>query len=193
MRKNLRGFTLVETILALAIGGLILMGVFIALPALLRNQRDADRKSDVATLISRLKAFQTNNNRGSLPTGGLIGGTVTITGSTVTFGSKTGLTWQDFYGSYFDKDFIDPSSGEVYNWKIMSCTTKASPTVGAECDYKDIADFMKNTTTFNNANFTMYIVTSAKCDGEKAVYSANSRNAAVLYKLEGAGTFCANT
>ena len=66
-KKN--GFTIVETSLVLAIAGLIFLLAFVALPALNRNQRDSQRKNDVATLADSIKKFQSNNNRGSLPNG----------------------------------------------------------------------------------------------------------------------------
>ena len=36
--------------------------VFIALPALQRNQRDTQRKNDMARVLSAVKSFQANNN-----------------------------------------------------------------------------------------------------------------------------------
>ena len=70
MKKNylkVRGFTIIETSLVLAIGGLILAMVFIALPSLQRSQRDTQRKADISNLIAEIKNYQTNNN-GALPT-----------------------------------------------------------------------------------------------------------------------------
>lgn len=62
-----KGFTIIEVVLVLAIAGLIFLMVFIALPALQRNQRDTARKSDVSTVSSAVNSF-TGNNRGSYPT-----------------------------------------------------------------------------------------------------------------------------
>jgi len=66
LRKE-KGFTIIEVVLVLAIAGLIFLMVFIALPALQRNQRDTARKSDVASVASGVVAY-TGNNRGSFPT-----------------------------------------------------------------------------------------------------------------------------
>lgn len=60
------GFTIIEVVLVLAIAGLIFLMVFIALPALQRNQRDDQRKRDVG----RVKVAVTNymsSNRGNIP------------------------------------------------------------------------------------------------------------------------------
>lgn len=61
------GFTIIEVVLVLAIAGLIFLMVFIALPALQRNQRDTARKTDVSTVASAYTTY-TNNNRGQAPT-----------------------------------------------------------------------------------------------------------------------------
>lgn len=70
LRKE-KGFTIIEVVLVLAIAGLIFLMVFIALPALQRNQRDTARKSDVASVVSGVVAY-TGNNRGSFPTTDLL-------------------------------------------------------------------------------------------------------------------------
>ncbi|HEY8992654.1 MAG TPA: type II secretion system protein [Candidatus Microsaccharimonas sp.] len=62
-----QGFTIIEVVLVLAIAGLIFLMVFIALPALQRNQRDTQRKNDMGRLSTALVNY-TNSNRGTLPT-----------------------------------------------------------------------------------------------------------------------------
>lgn len=64
--KSKKGFTIIEVTLVLAIGGLIMMMVFLALPALQRAQRDTQRTDDVSRLITQLNQYQ-SNNRGKLP------------------------------------------------------------------------------------------------------------------------------
>jgi len=64
-----RGFTIVEVVLVLAIAGLIFLMVFIALPALQRNQRDSQRRSDLNRMLSAVQNFQTNY-RNRLPDDG---------------------------------------------------------------------------------------------------------------------------
>ena len=61
------GFTIIEVVLVLAIAGLIFLMVFIALPALQRNQRDTARKNEVSKVLSAVTSFQ-GNNRGAAPT-----------------------------------------------------------------------------------------------------------------------------
>lgn len=62
-----KGFTIIEVVLVLAIAGLIFLMVFIALPALQRNQRDTQRKNDLSRVQTAVNNYQ-SNNRNALPT-----------------------------------------------------------------------------------------------------------------------------
>jgi prepilin-type N-terminal cleavage/methylation domain-containing protein len=64
--KNKQGFTIIEVVLVLAIAALIFLMVFIALPALQRNQRDTQRKNDLGRFMSAIRSYQ-SNGRGSVP------------------------------------------------------------------------------------------------------------------------------
>jgi prepilin-type N-terminal cleavage/methylation domain-containing protein len=79
------GFTIIEVVLVLAIAGLIFLMVFIALPALQRNQRDTQRKADMGRLSTALVNY-TNSNRGTLPTN-----YTTFSGQYLTTGGDTFL------------------------------------------------------------------------------------------------------
>ena len=61
-----QGFTIIEVVPVLAIAGLIFLMVFIALPALQRNQRDAQRRQDMSRLKDAIERYKVNN-RGQLP------------------------------------------------------------------------------------------------------------------------------
>lgn len=64
--KKSEGFTIIEVVLVLAIAALIMLMVFIALPALQRSQRDTQRKDDVSRLQAAVSSY-TSNNRGKVP------------------------------------------------------------------------------------------------------------------------------
>src|SRR5690606_24043792 len=66
-KNNIKGFTIIEVVLVLAIAGLIFLMVFIALPALQRNQRDQARKNDVSVVAAAVTSYS-SNNRGAFPT-----------------------------------------------------------------------------------------------------------------------------
>ena len=61
-----KGFTIIEVVLVLAIAALIFLMVFIALPALQRNQRDAARKQELQKVVSAVTTWQ-SNHRGQSP------------------------------------------------------------------------------------------------------------------------------
>ena len=63
--KN-EGFTIIEVMIVLAIAGLIILIVFLAVPALQRNSRNTQRKNDVSGLLGAVNEYQSNNN-GRLP------------------------------------------------------------------------------------------------------------------------------
>lgn len=56
------GFTIVEVMIVLAIAGLVILIVFLAVPALQRNSRNTQRKSDVSTLLGAVNEYRSNNN-----------------------------------------------------------------------------------------------------------------------------------
>ncbi|MES2971664.1 MAG: prepilin-type N-terminal cleavage/methylation domain-containing protein [Patescibacteria group bacterium] len=62
-----KGFTIIEVLIVLAIAGLILLIVFLAVPALQRNSRNTQRKNDIGRLGGSATEFVSNNN-GTLPT-----------------------------------------------------------------------------------------------------------------------------
>ncbi len=64
-KNNNEGFTIIEVMIVLAIAGLILLIVFLAVPALQRNSRNTQRKSDVGRIGSAVTNV-INNNNGSL-------------------------------------------------------------------------------------------------------------------------------
>jgi len=89
--------------------------------------------------------------------------------------------WQDdFYKKYFGDSFMDPDGSE-YELNVKECGTK---TQGEDCN---------NNPTIEYVDHMLYVLIQATCSGEKAVATSNPRNIAVMYKLEGAGIYCANT
>ena len=65
-KKKQEGFTIIEVLIVLAIAGLIMLIVFLAVPALQRNSRNTQAKNEAATLLGSLNEF-VNNNNGKLP------------------------------------------------------------------------------------------------------------------------------
>jgi prepilin-type N-terminal cleavage/methylation domain-containing protein len=65
--KDQKGFTIIEVLIVLAIAGLILLIVFLAVPALQRNSRNTQRKADIQALLGAASEFSANNS-GAIPT-----------------------------------------------------------------------------------------------------------------------------
>lgn len=79
--KRQSGFTIIEVLIVLAIAGLILLIVFLAVPALQRNARNTAIKNDTQNVLGGIGEFQAAN-AGALPTAVSGTGTVNYTGGT---------------------------------------------------------------------------------------------------------------
>lgn len=80
-KQTIKGFTIIEVVLVLAIAGLIFLMVFVALPALQAGQRDTARKGDAGTVLSAVSTY-ISGNRGNFPTSAQLTGTTAATGHT---------------------------------------------------------------------------------------------------------------
>lgn len=65
-QRNQKGFTIIEVLIVLAIAGLIMLIVFLAVPALQRNSRNTQRRNDISSLLGAVSEYN-NNNQGSFP------------------------------------------------------------------------------------------------------------------------------
>lgn len=66
-KLNRKGFTIIEVLIVLAIAGLILLVVLLAVPALQRNARNTTLKSDASSLAGAVGEYKSNND-GVAPT-----------------------------------------------------------------------------------------------------------------------------
>lgn len=65
-KQNSKGFTIIEVLIVLAIAGLIMLVVFLAVPALQRNNRNTQRKNDVSGILGAIQEY-TSNSGGKTP------------------------------------------------------------------------------------------------------------------------------
>lgn len=197
-QNNKKGFTIIEVVLVLAIAGLIFLMVFIALPALQRSQRDAQRKEDIGKVLSQLQQYQ-SNNRGRIP-GEVTKSTSATEENKADFEgwtsaeneSKVGKDpkkWEYFYGKYLisenGDDFQDPS-GKPYGLKVLSADKDDG---GSEATTAGLSKTFKE--QFDNGA-KMLIVTNSRCDGESTTYVSQRRNVSVLYRGESGNVMCQN-
>lgn len=168
-----RGFTIVEVALVLAVAGMIMLAIFIALPAVQRTERDAERQEDLAEIIRGIKSYQ-SNNRGALPSG--------VNG------------WKDFYNKYLPK-LVEPN-GQGYferfdNTSLIECKSATGAACAEASGGETIATFMNS--SFETNNYRLIVVTQATCNGSNPVKSSNVRKVALLYTLEVGGVVCKNS
>lgn len=69
MKKTEKGFTIIEVALVLAIGALIFLVIFLAVPALQRNQRNDARKRDVSNVVEAVTNYNANHPTKALGAG----------------------------------------------------------------------------------------------------------------------------
>ncbi len=65
--KKEKGFTLIEIVLVLAIAGLLLVIVFLAVSGAQKSRRDSQRKNDLSRIAAQLENYASNTN-GDYPT-----------------------------------------------------------------------------------------------------------------------------
>ncbi len=79
-KRKESGFTIVEVMIVLAIAGLIILIVFLAVPALQRNSRNTQRSQDVSAVLGGVSEFAASHN-GSL---------TSLTNADIVANAKTG-------------------------------------------------------------------------------------------------------
>jgi prepilin-type N-terminal cleavage/methylation domain-containing protein len=90
--KSKNGFTIIEIMIVLAIAGLIMLIVFLAVPALQRSSRNTQRKNDVSAVAASVANY-IDDNGGTLPTN--VGGaaaSLTICGNAACTGNTETAT-----------------------------------------------------------------------------------------------------
>jgi prepilin-type N-terminal cleavage/methylation domain-containing protein len=76
-----KGFTIIEVLIVLAIAGLILLIVFLAVPALQRNSRNTAVKTDASAVGATIQEYEDSNN-GQMPTTvAVANGVITVSGA----------------------------------------------------------------------------------------------------------------
>lgn len=176
-----KGFTIIEVVLVLAIAGLIFLMVFVAYPALRRNQSDTARRNDLSRLVSQLAAYKSNNRK--LP--------------------ASALELQTFKNQYLDgESFADPD-GELYKLGQMGatadgtkdgiyaeCTSGTGNPVNAKCTNGPWKNFANGTYyNFDENAHKIYYLKYATCQGQDAIRSSGKNDIAIVYVME-TGVFC---
>lgn len=118
-KSNQTGFTIIEVMIVLAIAGLIMLIVFLAVPALQRNSRNSQRKADVGRELSAATEVISNNN----------GAVTSLTTANITAAVGT-------YGYYAAGPTVTAMAAGVAAGSGLNATTEDTTTLytGAVCD-----------------------------------------------------------
>lgn len=158
-KKKQEGFTIIEVLIVLAIAGLIILIVFLAVPALQRNSRNTQRKNDVSNILGAVSEFNSNNN-GKIPT----------TASVITPNAKL---------SFFDSANVTTRCVQAVSATAGSsaCTATAYAATQVDDNAMGVYIGVKCDTAGNVATGASMVTTAG----------ASIRNVAVVYKIEGSG------
>jgi prepilin-type N-terminal cleavage/methylation domain-containing protein len=114
--KDKKGFTLIEIVLVLAIAGLIMVIVFLAVSGAQRSRRDTQRKEDLSRIAAQIESYASNTN-GCYP------------GSAAAPGCAAATTWAAFSTSNYitGSNLNDPLSGQPYTYTGLVQPTTTVP------------------------------------------------------------------
>ncbi len=166
------GFTIIEVMIVLAIAGLIMAIVFVAIPQLQRNTRNTTAKDVLNRVKAEMDSYSTNNN-GNYPKnvaefGNVVGGAAIAAGTSFTshYLSNVGVT--------------DPKTGTPFGFNFIASGTFTLPI---------------DVTAPATARVVNYYY-NAKCSGETVILGSGtavaSRNYAMAVYLEGGAIYCAD-
>jgi len=124
-QKREAGFTIIEVMIVLAIAGLILLVVFLAVPALQRNARNTQRREDAGNLLSAVSEYEANNNSAIPGVQANLG-----SGSTATLGTGAGINTVSVNLGYYDASNV---SVVAYAASITTTTDTIKIVTGATC------------------------------------------------------------
>lgn len=151
---NKKGFTLIEVVLVLAIGGLIFLLAFLAFQQATKNRRDSQRRSDASRVISEIENAKGDaggtsfNDKGTLGTFvvNYLGGSTTADGGKFT---SNNITYEIDYANTAPTDDMSSSTGFMSVGRGYKCSgatmvgTGAGGAATATGDYAVLAKLEK--------------------------------------------------
>lgn len=162
INRNKKGFTIIEVMIVLAIAALILLVVFLAVPALQRSQRNNARKSDSSRMAATVVDFTSNNSSGSLPT------------------------------SAADCTTLLNSSASLAQYNPLACVASAAPIATAPVAAATLVLLANGGagTAPGAQNNAMVLSDQSQCgSGNGVLIAGSAKQAALLYALESGGTW----
>src|SRR3990167_9016823 len=143
------GFTIIEVVIVLAIAGLIMLIVFLAVPQLQRNSRDQARRAVLSRVKTEIETYAANN-AGTYPF------------STSCTGSGTSGEWCDLFNRYLTTVNIKDPGGS----NVISASPSSSNANSSSGYLGGIPG------TLVNQKGILNVITGAVCSGEGVVASS---------------------
>lgn len=122
------GFTIVETLIAFAVGGLLVLIGFRMIPSLQRNSRNSERKQDVSIILQTISRWELNHS-GNIPSTAQLRAAV----SHLTIYESTQITVDDAVqsaaaASPTNSAVASASIVRIYKYQKCSTTTSGAST-----------------------------------------------------------------
>jgi len=155
-----QGFTIIEVMIVLAVAGLILLIVLLAVPALQRSSRNTQRKNDISALAGAVANYISNNN-------GTVPNNITLSGSTAKVDCSGTISTNC---SNTDKN---TETANVGLFTSILPTTYSNGLAGP-----------------TDTNTVFYVPKATCNSTNTGIGSSNSRSAAFLYMLEPSSNEC---
>lgn len=172
--KKQEGFTIIEVLIVLAIAGLIMLIVFLAVPALQRNSRNTQRKNDAASIGTAISTFVTNNG-GKLPN--QVSGDGTNTNNLVVLNSASATNVEQAKLGFYET--AASATGAARTADIFLTTgVVTAPTITIVA-----SSGTKSATAVSIDSMSIY--TKYKCNSDgTGIGTYSARSVAVLYVIE---------
>jgi prepilin-type N-terminal cleavage/methylation domain-containing protein len=168
--KQQRGFTIIEVMIVLAIAGLIMVIVLIAVPQLQRSQRNSAATSALDRTFTEIQNYATNNNGKNPATAGELDIFCTR------YLEKTGAICANETGAAF---INDPRTGTPMRLAYLGAVGAAA-TLPVNGNSRTITVYSLGTAS----------TTGFKCSGESVVAGTGARQIAAVIPLEGGAYAC---
>jgi prepilin-type N-terminal cleavage/methylation domain-containing protein len=177
-KKDQSGFTIIEVMIVMALAGLILAAVIVAVPQLQRNQRNTARKDIVSRIKAEIDSYSGNNN-GNIPA-------ASSTAVGTNFGSPS--VTPSFFARYLGCTAPGGAATCTVNINDPQSGTPVGATGGG----------VSMTTTYagvpglaaGSLPGSINYASSTVCNGEVSVAVATVRNYSLQIQLEGGAIYC---
>jgi len=138
MKERQKGFTIIEVLIVLAIAGLIISIVFLAIPTLQRNSRNNQRNQDVASILEGVSRWGVSHNSGEFPGQSNLATLINTYDIKLTFYSVGDIQLEAATASQPALSASDAEKVKVYNYQKCDPDSTGAGTIRG-AGYGDIA------------------------------------------------------